>query len=162
MLNVGYLTMPNLSFVESTHLRSCCQILRSLLSRSDAVVGFCPPHSVSLSLYLFVFTFAADETLRQTKSEGSDVSPASDQLAEDKHGRRLGVVSEYISAATGRTSERYGSLLSGARQPNTLRWLNERAGQLRAGVSAARWPSAVITSAFFFPPLQMRVPLSEG
>lgn len=118
MLNVGYLTLLNVSFVEWAHLRQCCRIFLFLPSRSDAVAGFCPPHSVSLSLS--VFTFAADEKLRQAKSEGSDVSPATDQLTQDKHGRRLGVVSEYISAATGHTSERYGSLLSGARRPNTL------------------------------------------
>lgn len=88
MLNAGDLTTLNFSFVQSTHLRSCCQIFPS---RLDAVASFCPPHSVSLSfsLSLSVFTSAADEKPRQ--SEGSDVSPATDQLTEDKHGRRLGV-----------------------------------------------------------------------
>lgn len=105
MLNVGYLTVLSFSFAESVlpdlpfspvTLGCCCQLLSS-------------------SRRLSLFTFAADEKLRQTKSEGSDVSPAADQLTEDKHGRRPGFVSEYISAAAGRTSERYGSPLSGAR-----------------------------------------------
>lgn len=47
------------------------------------------PASVSLSVHC-VFAVAADEKTLQTKSEGSDVGPATDQLTEDKHGRRLG------------------------------------------------------------------------
>lgn len=70
---------------------------------------------LSVSVSVSVFTFAADEKLRRTKSEASDVSTATDQLTEDKRGRRPGFVSEYISVAAGHTSERYGSLLSGAR-----------------------------------------------
>lgn len=36
-----------------------------------------------------VFTVSTDEKQLHTKSEGSDVSPATDQLTEDKHGRRM-------------------------------------------------------------------------
>ena len=38
-----------------------------------------------------VLPVTADEEPPQTKSEGSDVSAAMDQLTEDKHGRRLGL-----------------------------------------------------------------------
>lgn len=58
-----------------------------ILSCVCAAACFCPSHSS-----LCVFTVAADEKALQTKSEGSDVSPATDQLTEDKHGRRLGIL----------------------------------------------------------------------
>lgn len=53
-----------------------------------------------------VFTVTTDEKPLQTKSEGSDVSPATDQLTEDKHGRRLGFLFKHTSRDTGRTSDR--------------------------------------------------------
>lgn len=46
--------------------------------------GFCVRLTVRC-----VFTVSTDEKQLHTKSEGSDVSPATDQLTEDKHGRRL-------------------------------------------------------------------------
>lgn len=45
--------------------------------------------SVCLTLHC-VFAVSSDEKTFQTKSEGSDVSPTTDQLTEDRHGRRLG------------------------------------------------------------------------
>lgn len=47
------------------------------------------PVCVCLTVHC-VFAVTTDEKTLQTKSEGSDVSPATDQLTEDKHGRRLG------------------------------------------------------------------------
>lgn len=51
-----------------------------------AVACFCPSQCVS---HHCVFTVTADEKPLQTKTEGSDVSLATDQLTEDKHGTRL-------------------------------------------------------------------------
>lgn len=48
-----------------------------------------------------MFTSAADEKLLPTKSDGCDVGPATDQLTQDKHGRRLGFVSECITELLG-------------------------------------------------------------
>lgn len=50
-----------------------------------------------------VFAVTTDEKPLQTKNEGSDVSPATDKLTEDKHGRRLGFFFKCISQDTGRT-----------------------------------------------------------
>lgn len=71
-----------------------------LLSGICGVSSFCLL-SLSHSVSRCVFTFATDEKLLQTKSEGSDVSTATDQLTEDRHGRKLGFVFRYISWAGG-------------------------------------------------------------
>lgn len=58
------------------------------------------------SLRLFVcFTVAANEKLLQTKSEGSDVSPAPDQLPEDKRGRSASSF-KHSGGGAGHTSDR--------------------------------------------------------
>ena len=63
------------------------------------------PASVCFTVHC-VFTAAADEKQLQTKGEGSDVSPATDQLTEDKHGRRLGSFFKHTSRDTGHISDR--------------------------------------------------------
>lgn len=73
-----------------------------ILSRVCATACFCLSHRVSHC----VFTATTHEKPLQTKSEGSDVSPATDQLTEDKHGRRLGFFFKYTSRDTGHTSDR--------------------------------------------------------
>lgn len=62
-----------------------------------------PLASVRLTLHC-VFTVTADEKALLTKSEGSDVSPAPDQLTEDEQGRRLGFCFKHASRDTGHTS----------------------------------------------------------
>lgn len=54
------------------------------------------PASVCLTVHC-VIAVTTDEKTLETKSEGSDVSPAADQLTEDKHGRRLGFFFKYAS-----------------------------------------------------------------
>lgn len=56
--------------------------------RSTALSSaFVPTPSASVRLPAHcVFAVSTDEKQLRTKSEGSDVSPATDQLTEDKHG----------------------------------------------------------------------------
>lgn len=53
-----------------------------------------------------MFIVTADEKPLQTKTEGSDVSLATDQLTEDKHGTRPGFFFKYTGRDTEHTSDR--------------------------------------------------------